>query len=282
MAIAPWSLSELLLLPLSSVVRARWTRRRQIPWYPMRSWPRKQPTSRNAILPWIAFYATLLACGDALAQGGAPLTGRIEGTATLSSELTGRRRAARPYTARGPTALPDRSSSDTNELQHIVVYIERITPAVTAGNSASAPMAQARESFTPHVLPIVAGTTVAFPNDDPIFHNVFSLSRTRTFDLGRYQQGASKSVRFDRPGVVQVFCHIHPDMSAVILVLENSYFTMADSAGHFVLENVPPGQYRLVAWHERIRPVVRILQVTAGGTSRIHYLIPLPLPGPDE
>ena len=243
----------------------------------MRPWPRKQPVFRNAFLPRIAFLGLLLTGGDLLAQTSALPAGRIEGSVTLSSEVTGRRRAARPYSVRGPTARPDRSASDTNELQHVVVYIERINAVAPAVSSRPSPMVQAGESFSPHVLPIVVGTTVEFPNSDPIFHNVFSLSRTRTFDLGRYPQGASKRVRFDRPGIVQVFCHLHADMSAVILVLENSFFTMADSAGNFAIENVPPGEYRVVAWHERIRPVVRTLEVRAGVASRVEYQIPLPL-----
>ena len=74
------------------------------------------------------------------------------------------------------------------------------------------------------MLPVVRGTTVAFPNDDPLFHNVFSLSRAKSFDLGRYPRGSARSVTFDRAGIVQVFCHIHSDMSAVALVLDNPYF----------------------------------------------------------
>lgn len=230
----------------------------------------------------MALGALLLGGENLLAQGGTPPAGRIEGKVTLSPDVTGRRRTARPYTVRGPSAQPDRSPRDDNELQNVVVYIERIATAGPTRSVGAAPMVQSRESFTPHVLPIVAGTTVEFPNNDPIFHNVFSLSRTRSFDLGRYPQGTSKSVRFDRPGVVQVFCHIHADMSAVVLVLENSYFTRADSAGNFTIDDVPPGQYRVVAWHERIRPVVRTIQVGAGVASRVDYQIPLPAPEAGE
>ena len=242
----------------------------------MRVWTRVQPAFRSAILLPIAFSAMVQA-GEDLSAPERAATGRIEGSVTLSAELTSRRRAARPYAARGPSVSPDRRSALDNELEQVVVYIEGIVPGST-GARPTATMTQSRESFAPHVLPIVVGTTVEFPNSDPIFHNVFSLSRTRTFDLGRYPQNSSKRVRFDRPGVVQVFCHIHADMSAVILVLENSYFTMADSAGHFVLDNLPPGEYRVVAWHERIRPVTRTITVTAGGSSRVDYVIPLPAP----
>jgi plastocyanin len=218
-----------------------------------------------------------IGAGDLLAQAHRQNTGRIEGTVTLSPEVMGRRRAVRPYAIRGPSAQPARNTRDINELEHVVVYIERISAEAGPG-VAPAPMIQAQESFFPHVLPIVAGSTVEFPNGDPFFHNVFSLSRARSFDLGRYPQGASKRIRFDRPGVVQVFCHIHADMSAVILVLENAWFSLADSEGHFEIGNVPPGRYRVVAWHERIHPVTRTVEVPAGGISRIDYQIPLPTP----
>jgi plastocyanin len=236
---------------------------------------RKFPAFRRTILPRIALSVVLLAGDKLLGQAPAPVTGRIEGAVTLSSELTGRRRTSRPYTVRGQT-VSDRSAPDTNELQHVVVYVEGV-PAVTSARP-GATMVQAGQAFAPHVLPIVAGTTVEFPNSDPIFHNVFSLSRTRSFDLGRYPQGASKRIRFDRPGVIQVFCHIHADMSAVILVLENSWFALADSAGNFAIEGLPPGEYRVVAWHERIRPVVKTVRVSAGAASRIDYQIPLTAP----
>ena len=99
----------------------------------------------------------------------------------------------------------------------------------------------ANETFVPHVLPIVAGTTVDFPNNDHTYHNVFSLSKTKTFDLGRYAVGRSKSVRFDRPGIVRVFCDIHSHMSAFIIVFAHRYFALADIDGAYRLENVPPG-----------------------------------------
>jgi hypothetical protein len=137
---------------------------------------------------------------------------------------------------------------------------------------------QRRETFVPHVLPVLVGTTVAFPNDDPFYHNVFSLSGAKTFDLGRYGTGASKSVRFDKAGVVQVFCHIHSDMRATVLVLANPFFTVPDSAGRYALDGVPPGEYRVVVWHERIRPVTRAVTLAAGTAATADFTIPLPDP----
>jgi plastocyanin len=160
---------------------------------------------------------------------------------------------------------------------HVVIYLDSVPlTAPPREDSGRLAIEQLHEAFAPHVLPVMRGSTVEFPNGDPFFHNVFSLSTTRSFDLGRYPKGASKSVRFDRVGVVQTFCHIHSDMSAAILVLANPFFTLPDSTGHFSLDGIPPGEYRLVAWHERIKPIVQTVRVIAGHTTRVEYEIPLP------
>jgi len=111
-------------------------------------------------------------------------------------------------------------------------------------------MTQKNKTFSPHLLPILAGTTIDFPNYDPIFHNAFSSYNGQIFDVGLYPPGTSKSVRFTRTGVVRVFCNIHPAMSAVILVLATPYFTTTAKDGSFVLD-VPPGAYDLNVFHER-------------------------------
>jgi plastocyanin len=113
-------------------------------------------------------------------------------------------------------------ASPAGEIQNVVLYLT--SPALRREEPGAAPatlrMEQRDESFFPHVLPIVKGSIVEFPNGDPIYHNVFSLSKASSFDLGRYPRGATRSIRFDEPGVVRVYCHIHSDMSGVILVLE--------------------------------------------------------------
>ena len=122
-----------------------------------------------------------------------------------------------------------------------VVYLD---PAPRAAFDVSddrrARMDQKNETFIPHVLAIVAGTTVDFPNSDPTYHNVFSLSKTQRFDLGRYAAGRSKAVRFDQPGIVRVFCDIHSHMSAFILVFAHRYFAVTDEDGRYRIDNVPP------------------------------------------
>ncbi|MGH7246897.1 MAG: cupredoxin domain-containing protein [Pseudomonadota bacterium] len=130
-----------------------------------------------------------------------------------------------------------------------------LKPALGAVNvrlqNARAAMLQKDKTFSPHVLPIVVGTVVAFPNEDPIFHNAFSSYSGQIFDTALYPPGSSRSVRFTREGIVRVFCNIHSSMSAVIVVLANPYFALTGRDGAFEISDVPPGEYRLDVFHER-------------------------------
>ena len=110
---------------------------------------------------------------------------------------------------------------------------------------------QRNKRFTPHVLPIAVGTTVDFPNFDPIYHNAFSNFDGQIFDVGLYPPGTTRSILFRREGIVRVFCNIHPTMSAVIVVLSSPYFTTSAKTGDFTIANLPPGSYRLHVFHER-------------------------------
>jgi plastocyanin len=115
-------------------------------------------------------------------------------------------------------------------------------------------LAQKDKSFVPNVLAIPSGSTVDFPNEDPIFHNVFSKSSPAPFDLGLYRAGASKSRVFAQPATYRVFCNIHSQMTAVILVLPTSLIAQADPSGGYHLDT-PPGKFRVTAWSERAEPV---------------------------
>jgi len=123
------------------------------------------------------------------------------------------------------------------------------------------------KTLVPHVLAIPLGSTVEFPNDDPISHNLFSLSTANTFDLGLYRRGAGKSHKFDIPGVVNVYCNVHPNMSSVIHVMATPYYTFADAAGNYALADIPPGKYRLVVWNEQGGQSNSEVGVSAAGTS---------------
>jgi len=155
---------------------------------------------------------------------------------------------------------------------HTRVTVQRSAEDKAAGNSgvvvwlmpmgASQPqlpvvhprLVQKNKRFEPHLLVIPVGTVVEFPNEDPFFHNVFSLYKGKRFDLGLYEAGSSRSVRFDRPGVSFIFCNIHPEMSAAVVVLETPYYAISDNAGEVTIHNVPSGRYHLEVWYERSSP----------------------------
>lgn len=121
------------------------------------------------------------------------------------------------------------------------------------------------KEFLPHVLAVPAGSTVTFPNEDPIAHNLFSLTPGNTFDLGLYRRGAGKTHKFDTPGVVNVYCNVHPNMSAVVHVMSTPYYGFANEQGNFSF-NVPAGKYRLVAWNEQGGSTFSDIDVSANGT----------------
>jgi plastocyanin len=113
---------------------------------------------------------------------------------------------------------------------------------------------QRDKKFIPHVLVVPVGAVVDFPNDDPFFHNVFSLFDGKRFDLGLYEAGSTRAVNFNAPGVSYIFCNIHPQMSAVVIVTEGPYYAVSTPSGDFAIKNVPAGRYRLNVWHERSLP----------------------------
>ena len=137
-------------------------------------------------------------------------------------------------------------------------------PAFDAPSPARAVLDQRNETFVPPVVAITVGSSVDFPNSDRVYHNVFSLSKTRRFDLGRYPRGQSRSVTFDRPGVVRVFCEIHSHMSAFILVFAHRFFAVTDTEGRYRIEGIPPGSYTLALWNEGVVRERREVRVEPG------------------
>ena len=166
-----------------------------------------------------------------------------------------------------PAALSDISDRFTS-----VVYFDS-APRTAAGAAVPghAVLDQRDERFVPHVLAITTGTVVDFPNSDRIYHNEFSLSKTRPFDLGRYAAGRSKSVKFDRPGVVRVFCDIHSHMNAFILVFSHPFFAMTDGEGRYRIADVPPGNYNVIAWNEGATLPPRPATVAEGGVVDLDF-----------
>ena len=125
---------------------------------------------------------------------------------------------------------------------------------------------QKNKSFSPRVLAVPVGSSVEFINEDPIFHNVFSLSPPSPFDLGLYRAGKSKTRTFSAPALYRVFCNIHPQMTGVILVVATPYITEADAEGNYILE-LPPGRYRITAWSERSHEATAAVSVPSSGTT---------------
>jgi plastocyanin len=192
---------------------------------------------------------TLLACQSLVLRAGpgasaAAITGSIRGRVIVqqSSVQLPPRSVVTEVGMAGLHIPVDRRS---------VVYLDPAPrPAFDTREEPQARMDQRNETFVPHVLAIVAGTTVDFPNSDHTYHNVFSLSKTKSFDLGRYAVGRSKTIRFDRPGIVRVFCDIHSHMSAFILVFAHRYFAVTDEEGRYRIDSVPPGTYTVMTWNE--------------------------------
>jgi plastocyanin len=154
---------------------------------------------------------------------------------------------------------------DSPDRRRSVVYLESgPIGAFDDVGRGEASLDQRNEAFFPYVLAVQAGTTVAFPNDDRTYHNVFSFSKAKRFDLGRYPRGQSKSVRFDRPGVVRVFCDIHAHMSAFILVFAHPFFATTDAEGRFRIPSVPPGAYTIAVWTDGAVRETRKIEVPAG------------------
>jgi plastocyanin len=138
-----------------------------------------------------------------------------------------------------------------------------------APTSARATLDQENKTFVPHLLPIVVGTTVDFPNHDEIYHNVFSYSRTKRFDLGRYGAKESRSVTFDKTGVVRVFCEIHSFMSATIVVVPTPHFSTIDAAGGFEIRGVPAGQYEVLLWHDGLSELASLRSLAVAATDSV-------------
>lgn len=191
-------------------------------------------------------------------------------------------------TIRGRVAVPDVTASTGRPLvsdlgggthppidrRRVVVYLESAPQqAFTDTQPGRARMDQRGQQFVPHVLAVTAGTVVDFPNNDKTFHNVFSLSRARTFDLGRFAPGRTGSVRFDRPGIVPIFCDIHSHMSAWVLVFGHNYFAVSDDNGRYTIEHVPAGGYSLAVWSELGTTPARRVTVTDGAVVEADFRV---------
>jgi plastocyanin len=165
-------------------------------------------------------------------------------------------------TVKGKVDLLEKGGRKATDLSEVVVYVDGVK---VRQDPVRATIVMKGKAFSPRVVVVPVGGTVEFPNNDPIFHNVFSVSGENRFDLDLYKRPKSGAFTFQRPGLVRVYCNIHPQMSAVVLVRDNPYFTRAGQDGSFTIEGVPAGRYTLKAWHERAGEVALELTVPAQG-----------------
>ena len=152
-----------------------------------------------------------------------------------------------------PAALGGRDAS--NVALWLIPLDTRTQAAAATEEQKPAPqLLQRNKTFQPHAVIVEVGTVVEFPNKDPFFHNIFSLFDGKRFDLGLYESGTTRTVRFDRPGVSFLFCNIHAEMSAIVLAVESPYFALSDASGRIAIPDVPDGRYQMHVWYERSLP----------------------------
>lgn len=221
---------------------------------------------RNLVLFLVAVLG-LAVMTDTEPSAQAP--GSVRGRISIGVPVTAKR-ATSTYSRSVPTV----ALAPESEIEHVVVYVKD-APKTTV-TPMRAEIRQRNENFVPRVVAVPVGSTVDFPNDDPIYHNVFSLSRTKTFDLGRFPRGKSRGERFDRPGVVKVFCQIHSHMSATVMVFDHPWFTIPDDQGAFDLPGVPPGMHSITAWHERLGDTTFQVRVEPGRPATVDFILPVP------
>jgi plastocyanin len=203
----------------------------------------------------------------------------VRPSAQQPAQVRGRVSIGIPISTKRPTSVYSRSIQEAklapvSELRNVVVYLKdapkRPLPPVHTE------IRQEHENFFPRVVAVPVGSTVDFPNADPIYHNVFSLSRVKAFNLGRYPQGQTRSVRFDKPGLVKVFCEIHSHMSATVLVFDHPWFAIPGEDGRFDLPAVPSGDRQVTAWHERLGDTTLNVRIEGGRPTEADFVLPVP------
>jgi len=206
------------------------------------------------------------------------LAGDVHGHALVTKRLSKKALSPIVYNLRGTAApVAPRETEPVNEFDRMVVILEagKDGPKLSPKPPATEMLIQQGARFQPEVIALPVGSTVEFPNSDPIFHNVFSLSKAQPFDLGYYPQGQSRTVKFNNPGVVQVYCHIHANMYAAIVVTASPWFQKPSPDGSFSFTGVPAGSYRLTAWH-KIAGFFKInVEVPETGSADVTIRVPV-------
>src|SRR5216117_169508 len=186
------------------------------------------------------------------------LLSAVQGPATRGAHVTGR------------IVILEKDNKPSPDLGDAVLYLEGTAAAPV--EPVTVEIAITDKTYAPHVVVVPVGSTVRFPNHDPFHHNVFSVSEPNQFDLGLYGRGDAKSHTFTNPGLVRVYCNVHPRMVAYIQVMGNRYYAQPGADGSFTMANVPPGQYRLHVWHERV-PAEVVTDITAGSGDALQITL---------
>jgi len=194
-------------------------------------------------------------------------------------------------TAQAKVRVTDAAKASENHSNEGVVLwltpVDAPLPPPSNGSRNRLQLAQKNKKFVPHLLVVQVGSTVEFPNLDPFFHNVFSQFNGKRFDLGLYESGSSRSVRFDRPGVSYIFCNIHPEMSAVVVSVPTPYFATSSAAGSLVIHDVSPGTYMMHVWamgnsDSELAAIGRRVSISAASVDLGTIALQETLPGPHK
>jgi plastocyanin len=230
-------------------------------------------------VPWIAAAPGLLlllqagprpdVLGNESSRPSLAQTGVVEGTVSLQGVGSPPPPMLSPY-ARRRYEPPASGSSTSASTEDVVVYLVGEGDLYPLSDE-TVVIRQEDQTILPRVTAIQTGTRIGFPNDDDVYHNLFSLSTPHPFNLGRYPPGSSRTETFDEAGVVRMFCDIHSDMVGVILVLDTPYFVKPDPSGAYRITGVPQGRYTVVAWHEATPPDSIEVNVPASGVVRADF-----------
>jgi plastocyanin len=198
--------------------------------------------------------------------------GDLTGHAVITKRLSKKAVSAANYNLRGTTA-PLADPDVASEFDRMVVILEGANAAAKAPETLT--IEQRNGRFEPDLLVAPVGSTVLFPNLDPIFHNVFSLSHAQSFDLGFYPKGQSRAVKFHREGIVQVYCHIHANMYAAIVITKSPWYTKPGPDGGFAWSNLPGGHYKLTVWHTVAGSFKGEADVPESGSAEVTIRVPI-------
>jgi plastocyanin len=223
--------------------------------------------------------AALLLCAALFGGRGTTAVASAQAARGGTGKLEGKVRLVMPPVTIVPSGVyPSRRVSrpgpKTSEIANVIVFIKD-APRHGELPVQHATIMQKDEAFVPRVVAITTGSTIDFPNGDPFFHNVFSLSRGASFDLGRFPRGETRSRKFTTPGLVKVYCHIHSHMTASIMVFDHPYFRIPSADGTFSIDDVPAGTYQVSAWHERIGESPTSVKIEAGRTAKVEFAVPV-------